>query len=139
MSDDAYARFADIIERIEFRDWRWRLGQDTDRCWLQIEFDAPDSFDSCVCEPQPALVCVRGTIGCPSEHDTEVQRGRKWFLSEHMTDSEVVQTALVAVLAATEHEAREDFRYRGAAIFGPHYDVEALYYLATENRVSVRS
>lgn len=57
-------------------------------------------------------------------------RGRKWRLSEHMTKSELVQTALMAVLAAEEHEAREAFKYRGAAIFGPHFDVDALHELA---------
>jgi hypothetical protein len=57
------------------------------------------------------------------------QHGRKWRLSEHMTRSEIVQTALMAVLAAEEHEARERFRYRGQPIFGPHFDVEQLYAL----------
>lgn len=52
--------------------------------------------------------------------------GRKWFLSPHMTPSEVVQTAFKAVLTAMEHEVRERFTYRGAAIFGPHFDVERL-------------
>jgi hypothetical protein len=53
-------------------------------------------------------------------------RGRKWFLSEHMTDGEVVQTALMACLAASEHEIREQFKYRGVSIFDPHYDIERL-------------
>lgn len=53
-------------------------------------------------------------------------KSRKWLLSEHMTRSEVVQTALKAVLTVLEHEARENFKYRGAAIFGPHFDVDAL-------------
>jgi len=56
----------------------------------------------------------------------EEHKGRKWLLSQHMTDSEIVQTALLAVLVCEEHEARERFRYRGAAIFGPHQDVEDL-------------
>jgi hypothetical protein len=53
-------------------------------------------------------------------------KGRKWFLSEHMTKSEVVQTALAAVLAIEEHEARELFMYKSHPVFGPHYDVDAL-------------
>lgn len=54
-------------------------------------------------------------------------RGRKWFLSPHMTKSELVQTAFKAVLTAVEHEARENFLYRGASIFDPHYDVDRLH------------
>lgn len=43
-----------------------------------------------------------------------------------MVKSEVVATAMKAVLAAEEHEARELFKYRGKAIFNPHIDVDAL-------------
>lgn len=52
--------------------------------------------------------------------------GRKWRLSLHMTDSEVVQTAFMATMAALEHEARELFTYRGVSVYDPHYDVEKL-------------
>lgn len=53
-------------------------------------------------------------------------RGRKWLLSEHMTDGEIVQTAFMATLAAVEHEVRELFLYRGLAVLDPHYDIEKL-------------
>lgn len=52
--------------------------------------------------------------------------GRKWFLSRHMTDGEIVQTVFKACLTAQEHEMRERFLYKGAAIFDPHYDIEKL-------------
>lgn len=54
------------------------------------------------------------------------QRGRYWLLEEDMTDSEIVGTALKAVLTFEEHEAREAFRYRGARVFGPHLDLDDL-------------
>lgn len=63
--------------------------------------------------------------------------GRKWYLSEHMTKSEVVQTALMAALTAEEHECREFFRYKGKRIFGPHIDIYALMEVC--NREDVRS
>lgn len=59
--------------------------------------------------------------------------GRKWRISEHATKSEVVQTAFMAYLAWLEHEARETFRYRGEAIFGPHFDVDTLAVLAASS------
>lgn len=54
------------------------------------------------------------------------QSGRRWYVSRHATESEVVQTALLAVLQFREHEVREHFRYNGARCFGPHIAVEAL-------------
>lgn len=54
------------------------------------------------------------------------QQGRKWLLEDEMTDTEIVLTALKAVITFEEHEAREAFRYKGARIFGPHLDLDAL-------------
>ena len=64
------------------------------------------------------------------------QHTRKWLLSEHMTRSEIVATCLKCVLTSEEHEAREDFLYKGQRIFGPHLDVEAL--LDLSQRTDVR-
>jgi len=98
----------DIIADVEYKDWSVKLGwSGADRdLYLQVVFQAPDTT----------------TRGRPM-----VQKGRKWRLSRWMTRSEVVQTLLKAILTAEEHEARERFRYRGRAIFGPHLDVEALW------------
>jgi hypothetical protein len=89
---------------VKYRDWDFYVSPD--RSYLQVRFVA----------------------------DGEAQHGRKWKLSPHMTRSEVVQTALAAVLAAEEHEARERFTYRGEPIFGPHFDVDALWGLRQELR-----
>jgi hypothetical protein len=62
---------------------------------------------------------------------SEIQGGRKWRISEHMTKSEIVQTMLAATLAWFEHEVREAFMYRGENIFSPHYDVDQLLELRT--------
>lgn len=56
-------------------------------------------------------------------------KGRKWLLSRHMTPSEVVQTAFLATMTAVEHEAREQFLYRGEPVLDPHFDIEQLYLL----------
>jgi hypothetical protein len=61
-----------------------------------------------------------------------VWKSRKWLLSRHMTVSEIVQTAFKATLTAIEHEARENFRYRNVAIFGPHFNVERMVTLASD-------
>lgn len=50
--------------------------------------------------------------------------GRKFLIPCDMTKDDVVRTCFVAVMAWVEHEARESFSYRGAAIFEPHFDVD---------------
>jgi hypothetical protein len=98
-----------ILSEITYKDWGFYVSMDPRDCWLQVQFNA----------------------------DGEMWNGRKWRLSPHMTKSEIVQTALKAVLTAEEHEAREKFLYKGKAIFGPHLDVEALLAMAEKKEVRV--
>lgn len=53
------------------------------------------------------------------------QRGRKWYVSPHATDREIVGTLFAACLAYNEHELREQFLYMGEPIFGPHLTLDA--------------
>jgi hypothetical protein len=56
--------------------------------------------------------------------------GGKSYLSQHMTDSEIVQGAFGLFKAYEEHEAREGFTYMGRRIYGPHMDIEMLWTVA---------
>ncbi|GAB4287163.1 MAG: hypothetical protein Kow0098_03290 [Ignavibacteriaceae bacterium] len=112
----------ELLKNVEYRDWKFHVeeeivqrphfsrGEDHRYFWLQIRFLEKD------------LTYRTEIIG--------VQHGRKWLISAHATDSEIIQTALMAVIAAEEHEARERFRYKGQSIFSPHYDAEDLVELA---------
>jgi hypothetical protein len=95
--------FQDVLYRIQYKGWEFRVGGEPGRLWMMVVFDAPDTDG-------------RSSV-------TQMQHGRKWLLSEHMTDSEVVQTAFKAVMAAEEHEARETFLVDGVAVLGPHFDL----------------
>lgn len=100
-----------ILDDCDFGDWSFTVGGDPDHfLYLQVGFDAE---------------CARAGI------DTFC-KGRKWLISPHMTKSEIVQTAFKACLTAMEHEAREDFRYRGEPVFAPHFDVERLVELSKD-------
>jgi hypothetical protein len=68
----------------------------------------------------------------------ETQHTRKWLLSPMMTRSEIVQTCFKAVATSMEHRAREGFKYRGKRVFGPHFDVEALWQICADGRFDVR-
>lgn len=93
-----------ILADVRYLDWQFHVGDDGGRPYFQLRFDAPSGH------------------GGP----LALQHARKWLMSPFMTRSEVVQTALLAVLTAVEHEARERFHYKGEALFGPHFDVEGL-------------
>lgn len=108
----------ELVACVDFRDWDIDVLQDGTRPYLQVSFQAEDNYDI----------------------DTEIrlQSGRKWFLSRYMTRSEIVQTAFKAIISAVEHEAREEFTYKGVAIYGPHFDVEALHELASSGGLDIR-
>jgi hypothetical protein len=92
-----------IVDNIQYRNWTFEIGQMDTGLYLRVKLTDDD--------------------GTP-------WTGRKWFISQHSTRSEVVQTAFKAVITAEEHEIRETFKYRGKAVFGPHFDVDALYEIA---------
>lgn len=88
-----------LLSHISYKDWAFHCGMvGEDHFYLQIRF----------------------------KDGQETWSGRKWLLSQHMTESEIYQTALKAVLTAEEHEAREKFLVGGRAIFGPHIHHMAL-------------
>lgn len=62
----------------------------------------------------------------------QTQYTRKWLLTPAMTDSEIVQTLFKLCLTSMEHRTREAFTYKGARIFGPHFDVNDLADLCRE-------
>lgn len=83
------------------------------------------------------VVCPNGSCNVTGEDYT--WKGRKWLLSVHMTKGEFVQTCLMAVLTALEHEAREKFKYKGQSVFDPHYDIDSLHALRATDPIIERS
>lgn len=63
--------------------------------------------------------------------------GGKAYPSEYASDSEIVQMIFGLYKGYWEHEARENFVWRGRRPFGPHIDTQALWEVA--RRVDVRS
>lgn len=92
-----------ILANVEFPGWWFTVGG-TDRHYIQGHFLAK----------------------CRTSGDQIEQFTRKWYISEHACKNEVVNTALKCVLTGIEHEAREQFKYRGSTIYAPHFDVDFL-------------
>lgn len=53
-------------------------------------------------------------------------KGRKWYLSEYMTDDEIIKTAYLAFRTCIEHEILESFLVDGKLLFNPHVSFEEL-------------
>lgn len=96
-----------ILARICYRTWQFNAGRMEDGYFVQARF-----------------------VG----NSGEVQHGRKWYVSRHACESEVVQTVLLAILTAEEHESRESFTLDDVAIFSPHFDVNAFKHLVHQTR-----
>ena len=107
------------ISNTEF-EWELHLKQDKSitqydgRCYIQFQFEAPDN----------------------DTYDLERQYCRKWYLSKHMTATEIVRTVWKAYEAALMHEAAEKFKYKNVAIYNPHRNVE--YLVSIGNNIYVR-
>lgn len=99
----------DVLRDVKFSNWYFHVGVMGDGAYVQCRF-----------------LFLHATV--PPQH------GRKWYVSPHSTKSEIVQTAFKAVLTVQEHETREQFFYKGMAVFGPHFDVDVLARCATEKK-----
>lgn len=63
---------------------------------------------------------------CTITGEPENWKGRKFYLSQYMTDDEIVKTAYVACEAAVKHEVMEGFKVDGIILFNPHINFEEL-------------
>lgn len=105
-----------IINEIEFEDYSFDIVEDGDKAFLQASYYEADIITG---EP-------------------ELQKTRKWYLSPHQVKSELVQTAFKCVMTSMEHRTREHFLYRGKRVFGPHFDVDALWQICKDGRLDYR-
>ncbi len=67
-----------------------------------------------------------------------IQKTRKWYVSEHATLSEFIQTAFKCALTSMEHRTRENFKWNGKRIFSPHFDLRALWAMCNDRQFDYR-
>ena len=75
-----------------------------DRIFIQAEYDSP----------------------CTLTGEKQSWKGRKYYLSEYMTDDEVIKTCYVAFEQAVKHEVMEGFKVDNIILFNPHINYEEL-------------
>lgn len=63
---------------------------------------------------------------CTKTKELKQWHGRKWYLSQYMTDDEIVKTAYVAFESCVKHEVMEGFKVDDKILFNPHLNFEEL-------------
>lgn len=94
-----------VCDRLSFPGYQFQVGTSSRKIWLRVH-------------------CPKGT--CNVTGKPMPWNGRKWLLSPHMTETEIVLTAFKAVLTAYEHEARELFKVDGFAVLDSHYSINEM-------------
>ncbi len=69
---------------------------------------------------------------CQKTGEFKERRGRKWYLSDYMTEDEVIKTAFAALKAVVEHEVMEGFKFNKVPVFNPHVSYTALLRVSGE-------
>lgn len=121
MERTAHSRIEDVLKQIDYPGLR-----------IQVEEHRHNLGSTLFLR----VVCLEGT--CNVTGQPMSWNGRWWRLSEHMTTTEIVLTAFKAVLTALEHEAREQFTYKGVAVLDSHIDVEELVRIRSEEKLDGR-
>jgi hypothetical protein len=94
-----------LVQECKFNDWTFRVDEYADGTpYVQVLFMDKDRISG----------------------KEELQRCRKWVLSLHSTNSEIIRAVFKAVEGAMIHEVQEAFKFRGARIYNPHLDLEEL-------------
>lgn len=91
------------LDDISYLDWKLYLGDMGDGWYLQVQFEAADSETG----------------------EVEKQHCRKWYLSPHMTRTEILDTAFLAYQRGVLHEFEENFKYKGRPVRNPHISIAA--------------
>lgn len=93
--------------------------------WIRVSRDFHDVFGGGK-TPGRIFIQVQYTAPCVKTGEPQIFRGRKWYLSDYMTEDEIIKTAYCAFEAAVKHEIMEGFSVDGTILFNPHVDYKAL-------------
>lgn len=106
-----------IISLIQYKDWKFVVLTKGDGFLIQVQFMGEDTDGS---------------------GQMELQKCRKWFISQHSGDSEIIRSCFLAIRQAEEHELCERFLYKGQQIYNPHLDMDRMADFITAKPFEVR-
>lgn len=87
---------------------------------IRVERDNMDSVNGRI------FIQMRYNSICTNNGVIVEWHGRKWYLSDHMTEDEIVKTCYCAFEAAVKHEIMEGFKFNGIVLFNPHVNYKEL-------------
>jgi hypothetical protein len=102
MTPKTYQEIEAILREVAFPDRRFLLHVKGDGFLLQVTYMEADVETGVV----------------------EEQRARKWYISPFSTETEIVETALLAIQRSMMHVVGEHFTYRGRRVYSPHFHIE---------------
>ena len=74
-----------------------------------------------ICKPvETIFIQFSQVLPCIKTGKTEIINGRKWYISKHMTDDEILRTLFAAYKMFCEHEINENFLVDGVRFLNPH-------------------
>lgn len=106
-----------IVSHVKYKDWQFVVGKKGDGFLIQVQFMGEDTDGS-------------GKL--------ELQKCRKWFVSQHSVDSEVIRSCFLAIRQAEEHELCEHFHYKGHQVYNPHLDMNSMAEFISKKPFEVR-
>lgn len=87
------------------------------RIFIQVEYEAP----------------------CSKTGFNDTWKGGKHYLSDYMTDDEIVKKAWVAFEQAVKHEVMEGFKVDNLTLFNPHVNFEELLKISEREVVRLKN
>jgi hypothetical protein len=105
-----------IIDSIEFVDRKFRVEPLGGGFFLQVQYMEADINTGVMAQ----------------------QNARKWYVSAHSTETEVVETAFKACRVSMDHVLKEHFTYKGRRVYSPHFDIKARLELCDAKRFDGR-
>lgn len=120
-----------VVASVGYLDWKFsvRYLGDSVACATCNTTDVGDT--TCTAHPRPLceLWVARERLDIFTGR-MAVGESRHWLVTPTSSKSGIVQICFGAVLSVQEHEARENFLYRGRRIFGPHMDADRVWGVA---------
>lgn len=90
-----------------------------------IKYDQVHNFDLDTIEPRVYIQIGYWDKCCKTSNEI-YWYSRKWYLSEHMVDDEIIKTLYLCFEVAVKHELLEAFKVDKQSLFNPHLDFEEL-------------
>jgi hypothetical protein len=95
-----------IIDKVKFKDRTFRLIEKADNVLLlQMSY-------------------LEENVNNPGSEPV-LQSTRKWYISQYMTESEIVEACWACVCRSQLHVAGEHFQYAGRRVYSQHFSIDA--------------